>query len=273
MGALPGGTPRPPWDPPILQDKIARLSPAAGWQSLCEVDGYWSDYEVFVQLPQEWANVRMRVVLTEMDQQTEVFRKNVSDIEHPILGDGTLTGGTIQGSLFRIQGRAGAKLGVQALNVDAVPLPQGKIYIRATPPECQTADQNDRPQVMPFAARHQFVNAVIDNPGAGIAPVVWEPAPLFAESIIRGDRLFITAIAISSADGNVRSFELQTINIGTAVVTTFRHLLIGGSAAPATQYIETLSFPLRPDKNTLWRIELDGSADNGHRINLSGFVE
>ena len=56
-----GETPRPPWSPPIIQDKIVALAGNDRWQGLCEVDGYWSNYEIFVQLPEEWVDVRVRV--------------------------------------------------------------------------------------------------------------------------------------------------------------------------------------------------------------------
>ena len=268
--------PRPPWDPPIIQDKITGLSGNDRWQGLCEVNGYWSNFEVFIQVPQQWTEVQLRAVVTEMDLSTEVARKRVGDIEHPELGRaiafGGGLGGVIQGSIMRITGRPCAKFSLQARALDGLARPNGKFYIRAAPPTSITGDQNDRIQNDPFAGRHQQLNASLIVP-AGVTAIPFTPAALLTEATARSDRIYITGLSITSHDDAVRVLSVQTRNVSSTVVTIRRDYLVGGDATRAIATQETFSYPLRPDRDDIWEVALNGTNLSGHRLNITGFAE
>jgi len=273
-GCIRGGDAlRPPWDPPIVQDKAAALAPEQRWQGLCEVAGYWCSFDVYIQAPQDWQDVEIRAVASELDLSTEVARLRVSDIQHPELGRAAVpgAGGTIQGSLLRITGRPCAKFSVQALG-DGTRRAEAKFYIRASGPEALPADRNARAQTSPFASRAQALNVTLGVP-VGTTALAFTPAALLASANARADRVYLTAVSITSHDDAVRELALQTNNASTGIVSRRRVYLVGGDPNRAIPTIETFSYALRPDRDDRWEVTLSGTNLTGHRLNVSGFAE
>lgn len=282
-----GELPRPPWDPPIVQDKLVGMNGEESWQGLAEVNGYYCSFDVYIQAPQSWGPLRIRCIAHDMSLSTELVRKFVDDIEHPLLGQvcrtagGAGVGGTIQGSLFRITARPCAKFEVQAFGdgtirqgpVDGVGAEErARIIIRATGPQSIPGDQDARTQADPFAGRHQQVSAVMQL-AVGVTAVPFIPAALLAEATTRADRIYITGLSITSHDDAVRRLDLQTLSSSTTAVTVRRSYLVGGDATRAIETLEVFSYALRPERCEVWQVALNGSNLSGHTINITGFVE
>lgn len=266
-----------PYDVPVIQDKITGLSPSETFQGMCEVDGYWTSYEVYFQGDETWAPVVVRGVVRNLDLETEVFRKRIDDIENPAHGrmiltaGGVGTGGGIAGELMRVTARPGAKFTVEALGDGVIHAP-AKWYIRATGPESIPTDQSGRAQTDPYAGRHQIVNVELNVP-VGATVLAFTPAGLLAANTARGNRLYITSITITSHDDAVRVLTLQTLNAISTAVIDRRVFLVGGDAGRAIWTGETFAVPLRPDRGDVWQVSLNGSNLSGHRLNITGFVE
>lgn len=282
-----GELPRPPWDPPITQDKLVGMNAEASWQGLCEVNGYYSSFDVYMQAPESWGPVRLRLLAHDMDISTELLRLNVDDIQHPQFGRAERTagglgvGGRIQGSIARITARPCAKFELQAFGdgivrqgpVDSVGVEQrARVIIRASGPQSIEADQNGRAQTQPFAARHQQLNATLLL-APGVADVPFLPAPLLAEATARADRIYITGISITSHDDAVRTVSLQTRNPVSAATIPRRVYLVGGDATRSIETLETFTYPLRPDRGDIWEVSLNASNLTGHQLNITGYAE
>lgn len=262
-----------PWDVPVLQDKEVELPASlAGFRGICEVEGFWSSFDVYVSAPSDWFNVTFRVVADNMGLDTELDRKLLSDIEHPITGraiSGAPAEGQIVGSLFRITSRPCAKFRVEALSDGTARTGRARVWIRATDPDSVSGDRSGRLQIDPFAARHQQLNFSAIIP-AGVTVIPFLPTALLAQNNAAGNRIYITDLLHTTDDPGVQTVTLQTRNSVTAAVTTRRTYLAGGAL---TVVQDTFSYALRPDRGDDWEVALTATGGTGHFLNLTAFAE